>query len=154
MVRTFAGAWPDNEPTVTSARAKPLWRRPGLDRELVAELAFPNGVTGKVATGMLSGRGLDIHATVRGTEGSIRIFNPVMPHLVSFMRVRGRNGGRRISDIDREPTYTHQLRAFRDAVTEGAEVITHPDWSVANMQVVDDCYRAAGMEPRPVTAPG
>lgn len=153
MVRTFAGAWPDNEPTVTRARAKRLWRRPGLDRALEAELSFPNGVTGKVAAGMLSGRGLDIHASITGTEGSILVLNPVMPHLVSYVRVNGRDGGRRIGNIDRETTYTHQLRAFVAAVDEGAEVITHPDWSVANMGVIDDCYRAAGMTPRPVTTP-
>ena len=150
MVRTFAAAWPDNEPTVVSATARQLPGSPGVDRDVRAELAFPNGITGKIVTGMLSRRFLDIHLTVRGTDGSVRVFNPVMPHMANGMLVTGRDG-RRVERADRTPTYVHQLRAFVAAVTDGSEVLTTPDWSVANMQVVDGCYRAAGMEPRQPT---
>ena len=148
QVRTFAGAWPDNEPTVTSATAKQA--RAGVDRALTAELEFPDGITGRIVTGMASGRFLDIHASVTGTDGKIVVLNPVMPQAVSRMTVKGRDGKRTVP-VDREPTYVHQLRAFKAAVMDGAEVITHPEWSVANMQVIDDCYRAAGMEPRQPT---
>lgn len=147
MARTFGGAWPDNEPSVTSATARTMPGNPQMDRELRAELAFPNGTTGRVVTGMASRRFLDIHATVRGTEGSVTVLNPVMPQAVSRLTVKG-TSGKRSERVDRTPTYVHQLRAFVAAVEDGGPVITNPDWSVANMQVIDDCYRAAGLEPR------
>ena len=48
-----------------------------------------------------------------------------------------------------EATYTYQLRAFTEAVLRGGAVLTPPSDSVANMRVIDEIYRKAGMEPRP-----
>jgi predicted dehydrogenase len=46
-------------------------------------------------------------------------------------------------------TYFHQLVAFRDAIVDGAEFPTTADDGVRNMEIVDACYRAAGLDPRP-----
>ena len=48
----------------------------------------------------------------------------------------------------KDSTYLYQLRAFAKAVLEGAPTLTPHSDSVANMRVIDDIYRAAGMEPR------
>ena len=46
-------------------------------------------------------------------------------------------------------TYYHQLVAFRDAINDGADFPTTVDDGVRNMEIIDACYRAAGLEPRP-----
>jgi predicted dehydrogenase len=48
-------------------------------------------------------------------------------------------------------SYTWQLRAFVDAVRLGAPYRTDADDAVATMSLIDDCYRALGLQPRPGT---
>ena len=45
------------------------------------------------------------------------------------------------------PTY-FQLRAFAGAVLRGEPFPTDLDDAIANMEAIDACYRAAGLEPR------
>jgi hypothetical protein len=61
---------------------------------------------------------------------------------------------RRREKVSGEATYWYQLQAFAKAVREGdrSAVLTPPADSVANMQVIDAVYRAAGLEPRQPTA--
>jgi predicted dehydrogenase len=144
IVRTLAGA----EPTVTSARA--LLRAPGIDRMMAAELSFPDGRGGRVVASMWSSRVLWFTATVVGEDATMRVFNPVSPHVYHRLTVRGPKG-RRSERVRGGPTYEYQLAAFRAAVLEGGPVLTPPAWSVDNMRVIDDVYRAAGLEPRTPT---
>ena len=58
------------------------------------------------------------------------------------------DGRRRRERFDREATYVHQLRAFDAAVRGEQTNLTPPAESVANMSVLDDIYRAAGLPPR------
>src|SRR4051812_26362793 len=88
MARTFAGG----EPEVV--RASALTRSPGVDRRMDAELAFGDGRTGHVTASMLSSSVLKLAAKIRGTEGDIRIFNPVAPQYYNRIVVRGNNGKR------------------------------------------------------------
>ena len=57
-------------------------------------------------------------------------------------------GKRRVEHLPRKPTYEYQLEAFCAAVLDGAPTLTPPSESIANMRVIDDIYRAAGMEAR------
>ena len=141
MARHLSG----EEPEVRSARATLL--RPGVDRAMEAELAFPSGATGSITCSLLSRRLLSIGARVTGADGELRAFNPVGPHFVHSLRVRTPDAARR-ETFTRTPTYTFQLQAFCDAVLRGAEVPTGPADAIANMEVVDAVYRAAGMEVR------
>ncbi len=137
MARTLAGA----EPTVVSAVARE--RSPGVDRYLRAELAFPDGTTGRVTTGMWSARVLDVSARVIGDRATMRVLNPTAPHMYHRLRV-----GRRHERVRGEPTYNYQLAAFAAAVLRGRPTLTPPADSVGNMTVIDSIYRAAGLEPR------
>ena len=140
-LRTLGGA----EPEVVSARA--TMRSPGVDRAMVAHVRFPNGATGRVRCSMWSRHLLGVSARVVGDEGELRIFNYIGPHV--YHRLSVRTPARRWHErVPGEPTYTHQLRAFRAAVRDGAPVLTGPEDSVANMTVIDSIYRAAGLEPR------
>src|SRR5690606_31139184 len=98
----------------------------------------------------LSTRFLDIHGSVRGTAGRLFALNPFVPH-----RFLGGNAvwattaeGRTRARFPGESTYTWQLRAFLAAVRDGTPFPTTAADGVANMAVIDDVYRAAGLRPR------
>jgi predicted dehydrogenase len=146
LLRTLAG----EEPEVIRATARV--RSPGIDRWLQADMRFPSGATGKVTASMLAPRVLSLGARVEGDKGELRVFNPYAPHYFARLTVRT-NGKRRTEPRpSREPTYLFQLRAFTGAVLRGEPIPTGPADSIANMQVIDAAYRAAGLEPRRPTA--
>jgi predicted dehydrogenase len=137
MVRTMAGA----EPTVTTATAR--LRSPGVDRYTQAELTFPGGVTGRVTSSMWSSSVLKLSAVAVGDRATMRVFNPLAPHMFHRLRV-----GDRHEKVHGGHTYDYQLEAFAAAVRTGEPTLTPPADSVANMAVIDHIYTAAGLEPR------
>jgi predicted dehydrogenase len=144
QLRMLAGA----EPTVTSATAKLL--SPGIDRWMHAEMTFPDGATGSIATGMLAGRVPAMDARVTGEAGSLKVTNLTAPQF--FQRLTVRTPERTTNErVHGESTYWYQLGAFVAAVREGAPVLTPPSDSIANMRVIDAIYEAAGLEPRQAT---
>jgi len=146
LLRTLAGA----EPTVRSARAK--LKSPQVDRYLKAELDFTDGRTATVTASMLSARLLGMGARVTGSAGTMQVFNPILPQVYHRLRI-STAAGKRSERVPRQPSsYLAQLTAFRDAVLHGTPFPTHVDDSVANMRVIDACYLAAGLAPRPIHA--
>ena len=88
---------------------------------------------------------------VEGSDGRIDALNPLVPQYLSSLKLT--SGGR--STRERPPrsaTYAHQLEAFCGAVLDGAPFPTDVADAVANMEVIDAIYRAAGMDPRRPTA--
>ena len=140
--RTLAGA----EPEVTAAKAK--LRSPGIDRRADVDLLFPNGITAHVTASMWSSSVLRLMARVEGTEGTLKVLNPIAPQFGSRMTVKVKGKKRREKVPADGTTYDYQLRAFVAAVREGIPTLTPPAESVANMRVIDAAYRAAGLEPR------
>lgn len=138
MVRTFGGSTPE----VVSARAK--LRDPRVDRAMTAELRFAGGHTGRIRTSMWSTDLLRMSATVTGTDGQLRVLNPVVPQLFHRLTVRS-DDGRRVERFGRRTSYAYQLDAFVAAVTHGEPVKTTPQDAVENMTVIDAIYRAAGL---------
>ena len=141
MARTFAGA---GEPTVTRATARE--RSPGVDATLSAELQFADrGVTATTTASMWSLP--RIQATITGDDGTIKILNPLVPHLLHRLTVAtaARKSSERVAG---RSTYSHQLEAFVAAVEHGTPFPTGVDDAVTNMRVIDSAYRAAGLEPR------
>lgn len=140
-VRWAVGA----EPTVTTARAETT--ADGVDAWLEAELEWSGGVRGWIRSSMVApvrGSGL----VVSCEEGTMRVDNPLAPQHGSRITVETTDGITEF-EVDRSSTYTHQLVAFRDAVVHGAPFPTTVDEAIANMEVVDACYRAAGLQVRP-----
>ena len=138
MVRTFGGSTPE----VVSAHAK--LRDPRVDRAMTAELKFAGGHTGRIRTSMWSRDMLRMSATVTGTDGELRVLNPVVPQLFHRLTVRSADG-RRVERFGRRPSYAYQLDAFVAAVMHGEPVKTTPQDAVENMTVIDAIYRAAGL---------
>ena len=146
LLRTLAGA----EPVVRSAQAK--LKSPGVDRYLRAELDFADGRTATITASMLSARLLGMGARVTGSAGTMRVFNPIMPQAYHRLTITTAAGKRR-ERVPRQPSsYLAQLIAFRDAILHGTPFPTHVDDAVANMRVIDACYRAAGLAPRQASA--
>jgi len=75
------------------------------------------------------------------------VFNYVAPSHYHRLTVRA-GGQTRREKVPGEPTYTHQLRAFADAVLRDGPILTDARDAVRTMSLIDDVYRAAGLEPR------
>jgi predicted dehydrogenase len=56
-------------------------------------------------------------------------------------------------ELGRRSSYTYQLEAFAAHLRQGTPLPTDADDAVVNMQLIDDCYRAAGLSPRPAHQP-
>lgn len=137
----------DGEPSVISATAESPVE--GVDGSLTAELVWPSGVTGYITTSMLvNGDRHTASLTVRGSLGTMDVDNPMAAQ-----------GGARLSvstatsttdyPVSSDTSYEHQLRAFRDAVADGAPFPTTADEAVKTMALLDACYEAAGLDVRP-----
>jgi predicted dehydrogenase len=144
LTRSLAGV----EPEVVSAEARE--RSAGVDRWLRADMRLPGGASARITAAMLSRRLLALGARVTCERGEIRALNPYAPQTFHRMVVRGPDT-RRTEHFTRTPTYEYQLRAFVGAVLHGESILTGPDDSIATMRVIDDCYRAAGMQVRQPT---
>jgi predicted dehydrogenase len=141
IVRFLAGA----EPEVVGAHAR--LSSPGVDRAMSADLRFAGNCTGRITCSLLSLVLLRASARVRGDTGQMAVLNPIAPHFYHRLTVRTSKGTRR-ERVRGDATYTHQLRAFVAAVRNGTPVPTGPEHGVANMRVIDDIYRRAGLHPR------
>jgi len=137
------------EPEVRSAHA--LLRDPRIDRAITADLVFPSGHTGRVHASMWSfGMPLRLSAKAVGTKGEMRVLNPVAPQAFHRLSLRA-NGNSRVERLSKRPSYSYQLDAFTSAVLHGTPFPTTPEDAVANMTLVDDVYRAAGLPIRQPT---
>ncbi len=145
MARTFG----QGEPLVVSARAK--LHAEEVDRAMTGELLFPGGYPGKVTASIWSSSVLRSTARVWGSEGRIRLLNPLGPQMWNHLSVTTASGTRRETFTHRS-TYEFQLDAFCAAVLRGEPILTPLSDSVANMKVVDALYTAAGLHPRPSAA--
>jgi predicted dehydrogenase len=147
-VRFAAGGDPD----VVSAEA--VCPVPGIDGSLVAELRWPSGVTGSIGSSMIaSADSVVAYLKVTGELGTMMVGNPLAPQNGGAVITVDTADGTQRYEGDRSSTYFHQLVAFRDAIALGTPFPTTADDGVRNMEIVDACYRAAGLEPRPTLGP-
>jgi predicted dehydrogenase len=142
-------AWGGGEPFLLAARAGERAGAPGVDEWLEAELRFPSGATGSARCHMASDRRQMTYRVV-GTRGEATATNFVAPHLDDRLIIRTA-AGTHVEHHGTRSSYTYQLEAFLAAVRGGASMATGVNDAVANMRLIDSCYRAAGLEPRPRT---
>jgi predicted dehydrogenase len=139
--------WGGGEPELVGARAGERPGDPGVDEWLEARLRFPSGATGVARCHMASDRRQMTYRVV-GSRGEALVANFVEPHLDDRLIIQTSAGGH----VERHGTrssYTYQLEAFIRAVREGASLPIGVDDAVANMRLIDACYVAAGLQPRP-----
>jgi predicted dehydrogenase len=141
LVRFLGGG----DPEVVSARAR--LSSPGVDRRMAAQFRLPGGATGEMLCSLFSATLPSVRARVLGSQGELRVTNPIAPHL--FHRLTLRRGTTSTRERVRgDATYTHQLRAFAAHVRGGPAMATDAEDGVANMRVIDAIYAAAGLPRR------
>lgn len=144
--------WAGGAPSLVSARGGERAGAPGVDEWLDAELAFPGGATGSARCHMAYD-GLEMSCRIIGTKGEASAPNFVLPHLDDRVVVRTADG-ERTEHLGTRSSYAYQLEAFAARVREGTPVPLDADDAVATMTLVDACYRAAGLPPRPRSVVG
>jgi predicted dehydrogenase len=141
LVRFLAGS----EPEV--ARAEARLSSPQVDRWMTAEFRFTDGRTAKITCSLCSIALVRLSAIVRGDRAEMRVINPYAPHFFHRLKLRGPKG----TVVERalgDTSYTHQLRAFVQAVRGDPPMPTDAADAIANMRVIDTVYEKAGLLPR------
>jgi predicted dehydrogenase len=139
--------WAGGPPRVAVARAGERAGQPGVDEWLDADLEYPGGATGRARCNMAAGQ-RRYQCRIIGSRGEATALNFVEPHQDDRITVTTANGTR-TEALGRRSSYTYQLEAFAGHLCHGAPLPTGGDDAVASMQLIDDCYRAAGLPPRP-----
>lgn len=121
----------------------------GVDGKLAVNVSWPGGTTGTMTASMMEpGRHFEVSLRVSGSRGTMSVINPLAPQRGASLTV---SIGPDISrhEVATTSTYFHQLEAFRDAIEHGAPFPTTLEAGRQMMELLDDCYLAAGLEPRP-----
>jgi predicted dehydrogenase len=153
MLRKLAG----DEPEAIQAQAACI--RKNVDRRMDVELVFNHSpyadagapVPAHAVCSFFSSTPLRVLLVAHCERGEARLLNPVLPHKFHRLRIRVRDTWR-TEQFPGESTYTHQLRAFVAALQSGKSPPTDSKDGLANMQVIDAVYGAAGLarrEPAP-----
>jgi len=138
--------WAGGPPRVVAARGAERAGHPGVDEWLDADLEFPGGASGRMRCHMAADH-RQYRCRIIGSRGEATALNFVEPHQDDRVVVTTA-AGTRTEALGRRSSYTYQLEAFAAHLREGAPVPTGADDAVANMQLIDDCYRAAGLSRR------
>jgi len=139
--------WGGGEPTLAAARGEEREGKPGVDEWIDADLEFPNGATGSARCNM-AGEYLRMTCRIVGSRGEATAANFVLPHQDDRIFV-ATPAGDRIEQLGTRLSYTYQLEAFIARLRDGEPLPIDADDAVTSMQLIDECYRAAGFEPRP-----
>ena len=110
------------------------------------ELEFPSGATG-LSTNSMVAEEYSFTLRVIGTRGEALVHNFIKPHEDDRVTI-STDAGETVEHHGRRASYTYQLEAFAEHVQRGAPVPLDTADAVANMALIDDAYRAAGMDPR------
>jgi predicted dehydrogenase len=138
------GHWTGATPRITAVEAS--LRSPGVDSSVRAELAYSNGVSGHCAWDMDS-PDRAMTWTVTGTEGTASSPAFAVPHLNNRLLVT-RNGQSSEEVLGDQTSYTYQLARVAEALRGGVPFPAGPGGPVATAELIDECYRQAGLAPR------
>lgn len=142
--RTLA-PWAGGEPRVVAARGGERAGHPGVDEWLEADLAYPGGATGFARCSMNDQSRVTLRLV--GTEGEATACNFALPHRDDRILVSTKAQGERTEHLGTRTSYTYQLEAFGERLRDG--VTPTLDDAVANAELIDAAYTAAGFPLRP-----
>jgi predicted dehydrogenase len=141
--------WAGGVPKLVDARGGTRAGLSEVDEWLDVELEFPNAATGRARCHMAADE-WRFTCRIVGTHGEATAANFVQPHLDDRITVTTGTGAH-VEHLGRRSSYTYQLEAFAAHVRNGTPLKNTVDDAVETMQLIDDCYRAAGFKPRPRT---
>lgn len=142
-LRHFGG-----EPTVLAAKAQERAGHPDVDERLEARLVFPDGTPAIAAADMDSGGIWDFHLTVTGSTATLHVPDFVRPHEDDRVIIRRLEAPERIESLGGRSSYTYQLEVFAAAVRGTAALPWDITDAVAQAELIDAAYLAAGLAPR------
>ena len=129
------------EPKVTKASAVTGPKHIDLMLEATMDI---DGAEATIKGDMRPNGRFEAEIIVKGSNGMMRVRNPLAPHLGHVIET-DINGQRAVITVDRRTTYCYQLDAFLQAVETGENPITNGDDAVKQMRVIDRCYELAGL---------
>ena len=141
LIRYLAEA----EPIVERAEARLF--TPQVDHKMTADLSFADGRTAQLVCDMLSPRLFRSILKIEGDTGKLQVINPYHPHWFHWLTVQSAQGTFR-QQVRGGNVYTHQLRAFVQAIRGEIKLNTDPSDAVANMRVIDAIYEKANLKSR------
>lgn len=149
VMRVF-GRFAGGTPEVVAAR--PSLFAPEVDAACAVDLAYPERAEGDRATGYawvsMVGDRYEFSVEFLGSAGSVVVPDFLGPQRDDRVIVRRAGAPEVVERLDATSTYTFQLAAFAAAVHRGALLPIGVDDAVANMELLDAAYRAAGLSPR------
>ena len=130
------------EPIVVNATAEE--GAPGVDVMLEADFTFPSGILAHISGDMRSRGSFGSNMSVKGTEGTMLVKNPLAPQMGHRIDVKI-DGNTTSETLDLRPSYSYQMDAFLDAIENGSPLYTDAEDAVNQMMAIDSCYTAAGL---------
>ena len=118
-----------------------------MDEWVDADLVYPSGVTASARCHMAADGRVMTYRLI-GSQGEATVSNFVLPHTDDRLFVKT-SQGERVEQLGTRSSYTYQLEAFTDLVRNGVPMPTDSDDAVRTMELIDECYRAIGLESRP-----
>lgn len=139
------------EPTITHAVATQREGVEGIDEEFDASLRFPSGATARFVSSFAftSPR---FTLRIEGTEALAYAYNFLAGQDDDRIVVI-RQGVPEVSYQGTTPSYEYQMKAFRDHVKKDTPIHTGPEDALAQAQMIDALYEAAGLPIRPSVDP-
>jgi predicted dehydrogenase len=138
------GRWINADPQIVSVDA--TLRAPEVDASMHVELAYAGGVTGRCRWDMDATERI-MTWTVTGTEAVATSPAFAVPHLDNRLTVT-RNGRTSEETLGDHTSYTYQLARLAESLQSGQPFPADIDGSVANAELIDECYRRARLLPR------
>lgn len=135
------------EPRIVQARAGEIPAHPRVDAWMNADMEYPNGVPARIECSMTHGI-VDFSLRIVGSKGAAFAPAFVLPHTDDRVLVCV-GTDLHVEELGRRSTYTYMLEALRALIHEGVPMVTDADDAVVTMEMIDDLYRAAGMQVRP-----
>lgn len=115
-----------------------------VDLFLATEMIFPGELAITTVGDMRAGVKVSAFIQVIGEAGTMRVNNPIAPHLGSHIELQ-LNGQTSREHFSRRTTYNYQLDAFIAAIDSRRQPLTGPEDAVRQMTTIDRCYEAAGL---------
>ncbi|WP_461472638.1 Gfo/Idh/MocA family protein [Microbacterium sp. HJ5] len=140
-------AW--GEPRVVSATAERYPADPRIDLQTDAVLELPGGVPARMRSSFLGDDKGAMRLRATGVEATLEATSVVVPQWGATLSVVA---GDRIVVHERaaegENSYVRQLEHLSAVLSDGSPSVLDAGRAVGTMRVVDDIYRAAGLQPR------
>lgn len=137
-VAAFAGA------DVKTITAQAVLAPSGVDASMQATLQFENGAIADIHCSMVGPGGFSAGLTILGTKGTIEFQDPLVPYDGGTLTLTTDEGAES-APVSTVTTYVYQLQAVLSAFASGEPLPTEGDAIIAQQQLIDDVYAAAGL---------